>query len=366
MKAIIISINSIHELTGGGLYLRTLYNEYRDKYSQFDILCKNDSVHEKNDTLYKKSNILWLKKNFLIDIFSRLLLCPSFLGFHIFQILKICLKYDVVHIHSSRNLPIAYVLKNVFRKNVYVHFDNVEHKLSKSMIAINYELPLRLTDFFLLFIWENLLAKYSANKVTFITSEDLKFLNLSNAVTLPIKVPYNKEFDLVGTYTNRCSSVSHFKVIFVASFSHFPNLKAYNDLIEVAQEINDVQFVIAGRGASNLDSHGLSNIIRFSDVTDEELGDLYNSCHVCVSLVSSGGGMKTKVAEALSFNLPVIASSHSLIGYDDLEYLDLVYAVSSKDDVINAIKEVQYLYNHRCQSVFEKLWAIYKKEYCIE
>lgn len=57
----------------------------------------------------------------------------------------------------------------------------------------------------------------------------------------------------------------------------------------------------------------------------KELEDYYKACHIVISPVFYGAGMKTKVAESLYHNRPIVASHHSAIGLsygcDDFVYL---------------------------------------------
>lgn len=45
---------------------------------------------------------------------------------------------------------------------------------------------------------------------------------------------------------------------------------------------------------------------------------LLSACDVFYSPIVLGSGMKTKIAEALSYGLYIYATEHSLIGYDEI------------------------------------------------
>ena len=368
MNALIISINSIEELTGGGLYFRTLYGDFKNKYEVLDVFCK--STHSDSSSLYisKNTKVYRVRKNIFFDIISRLLLCPTFLGAHFFKLFKIALGYDVIHFHSSRNIPLAFVLHYVFGKKVFVHFDNIEYKLSWTMIGFNSAFFLRFIDALLLYLWENSIVRTSAISRSYITAEDKKFLGEHQGFIIPVKVKFVERLNLQQIYKFRCDQKHKIKIIFVASFTHHPNIDAYRKIIEIAKNcrLRHCEFIVAGRDANKLVNIGVSdNVTIHSDISYEQLCKFYINSHICLSLVTSGGGMKTKVAEALAFNLPVVATSHSLIGYDRLDKELLVNRADVDINIIESIVELSSFYDGSRFDEFQKLWKIFKDEYSV-
>ena len=56
-----------------------------------------------------------------------------------------------------------------------------------------------------------------------------------------------------------------------------------------------------------------------------------------LSPVRLGSGMKTKVAEAMSYSLPVLATEHSLIGYEQVSNSDYIVKYEGVDDIDSTI-----------------------------
>lgn len=54
--------------------------------------------------------------------------------------------------------------------------------------------------------------------------------------------------------------------------------------------------------------------------TPEDMSPYFSSARVYIAAVFDGAGMKVKVAEALSYGLPVIGTTHAFIGYEDIQY----------------------------------------------
>ena len=361
-----ISINSIRETTGGGLYLRSLCKIYSKHYQEFDVACKQLEAGNHIALESEINKTFLFKKTCVTDLLSRVIFCPSFLGLYIFSIMKVLKQYDVIHIHSTRNLAIAFIIRNICRKKVIIHADNVEYKLSKSMMSFDRFLLLRIVDFAILFLWERYLIKLSVSEATFITEDDSKYFNIKDFTIIPVKVAAPIGISVKDSYLSRCQNKTPFKVLFVASFSHQPNIEAFKFFFEVASELRDVEFVVAGRYANKLDVKPLKNIKVRSDVSDKELFSLYETSHAVLSLVNSGSGMKTKVAEALSFNLPVVASRHSLIGYGSTINSDLVFSADTATDAADALMRILNFYNYQHLESFHELWGIFCRGYRLE
>ncbi|MCE7536799.1 glycosyltransferase [Aliivibrio fischeri] len=362
MKALLVSINSIYELTGGGLYLRCLHSEISSNYSSVDILCKK-CVDKKQAFFLSSSNINFVDKTKLADVISRFILSPSFLMFYFIRIFFISKDYDAIHFHSSRNALLAIIFKLITRKKVVIHFDNVEYSLSRSLMKDGMFI-LRAFDAFIMYFYEKFAIKALGIKSSFITINDKRLLGYIDADIHPIKVSSSmKEFPFKWLEKRSCS---RHRGIFVASFSHYPNVLAFENLKLVAKSMPDTQFVVAGRGAEFL-LNDLSNIEIYSDVSSELLMELYCSSTFCLALVNEGSGMKTKVAESMSYNLPVIASKHALIGYDEVVNNQLVYLVNELDDISNAILDIHRIYlNQNAYKIFFKYWQSFLDNYHIK
>lgn len=356
MKGLFVSINSLGELTGGGLYARTLYSEYKNRYEKFDVICKESTAPNNASLAFLNGNIKYLKKNSFTDLLSRLMCAPTFLMAYIIVIFGYARDYDVIHFHSSRNFPIAIMLRIFLFKKVVIHFDNVEYKLSFKLIDLSPVAFLRLYDSILLFIYEVILGRIILKHITFITISDKVDLAYKKAAVIPIKI--NPSFKSFPDFLIRERSNSEFRVIFVASFAHTPNVNAFYEILFVARMLPNIKFQVVGRDASRLkfDQCEFNNVIIHSDISNSELDELCRNSHVSLNLVKDGGGMKTKIAEAMSFSLPVICSPHSTIGYEQVLCSKLIREVETTEQVKHSIEEFYALYNDLDLSIFHSYW----------
>ena len=84
--------------------------------------------------------------------------------------------------------------------------------------------------------------------------------------------------------------------------------------------------------------HFPSNVKLMSDLSFDEMDACFRNASIYFSPVNLGSGMKTKVAEAISYGLPVVASEHSVFGYEVLEIRSLVFKYRNLEDASSKIK----------------------------
>lgn len=136
-------------------------------------------------------------------------------------------------------------------------------------------------------------------------------------------------------------------------------------------EDSQVQFVIAGNGFENYASKlGKPNLVISGFV--DSLEDFYKNVDVILSPISIGGGMKVKVAEALKYNKKIIASTFTLIGYEQALTSPDIISCSSEKEYITAIRHARdtrinvsstrelfkkYYSDHACAEYFKKIFS---------
>ncbi|ELW9443383.1 glycosyltransferase [Pluralibacter gergoviae] len=136
------------------------------------------------------------------------------------------------------------------------------------------------------------------------------------------------------------NDVFHIGFIGTAFFANIEAAKFISDKISPRfSSIPKVQFIIAGNGFESY-VNGLSkeNVKVCGYV--ESLPDFYNNIDAILSPITSGAGMKVKIAEALKFNKRIIASEFSLIGYEQLNSTDDITSCKHLEDYIRAIENL--------------------------
>ena len=84
-----------------------------------------------------------------------------------------------------------------------------------------------------------------------------------------------------------------------------------------------------------------------------------------VAPVFSGAGMKVKIAEALMYGIPIIASPHALIGYD-LSNINSVIKCRNSIEYSKAIIRITRMCNEEYEELCYSSRKLYEKKYSID
>lgn len=373
-KICLISLNSPVENTGGGIYLRTLLSVFC-KIGQVTLIAKGNKT-DNRETLsrFELHKLFLFKKNVAADLISRVILQPSFLGAYIFKILLVASQNDIVVLHNARNGFIAFLIKFFLRKKVVLCSDNIEIDILKTTHSASFfKRVIRGADMVLLFYVERL-AYRVPDVVTFITEHDLQRASVDfckgykpSYIVLPVLLALENKTKSFK-FKNK-SGV--FTVLFTASFDFEPNILALNFFLNIANSFSsnrDFQFVLAGRGldafVDKLSS--FNNVSYYSNLSSVDMERVFCEADIYLSPVTSGSGMKTKVAEALSYGLPVIATSHSLIGYEAVHHSDFIVNADDLDSFGVALASACSLSPNLYQLLRKQAFDSFLETYCTD
>lgn len=340
-KILLISLNSPFELTGGGIYLRTLMDVFS---SQGNLTLMAKKNKQKNDIKINNEIVFFgVKKNLFIDTFSRFFLQPTFLFFYVLKILKLSNVHDVIVFHNSRNGIVLSIVSDVLKKEIICCFDNVEYNVLSSSKANS--LPKKIMDFIdmmvIRFVEKRAYIKSCA--CTFITDDDKVYfenkygLKSAPSLVIPVSVPAQND---IKASDKLCIKFNPDKkvLLFTASFDFPPNQKALDDLLSLSDKLSSAYvLVVAGRSLDKFNEYLVGRETRvffYSDPSVTDMCAIFRLASLYISPVSTGSGMKTKIAEALSFGLPVIASCHSLIGYEKIAANRVIMKYESTEELL--------------------------------
>ena len=118
-------------------------------------------------------------------------------------------------------------------------------------------------------------------------------------------------------------------VLFVGAPSHFPNRKAIlwirDRLAPVLWEMDKtIKIVLVGSGTEQFNGPDCPNVLGMGLVSDEAIKHLFQTCICSISPISLGGGIKVKVLHALAMGCPVVATRHSLNGFEAFSIDDTI------------------------------------------
>ena len=109
------------------------------------------------------------------------------------------------------------------------------------------------------------------------------------------------------------------RLLFVGTYywGNIPGLRSFIE--DVMNKVSDIaELYVVGRGMDRLETEfgPLACVHYIGEVSQEELDTYYKKSDIFVAPITTGGGMKTKVAEAMMFGLPVIGTYEAFMGYD--------------------------------------------------
>jgi len=259
---------------------------------------------------------------------------------HIFKICFSLRSFDEIHIQNTRNGLIAVILRIFTRAKISLYVDNIQGTLQKRTKHRSKFRNLSNRFETVLCHLNDQLGMKAAHRLVFLTCRDYRFARMHYRVSpdlieiQPIRV--RPPTFPVSKY------ISGRKVLFTGTFGFWPNQVAAKRIHRVSLEVPECKFVLAGLGASEVIKETSENITLVDDPSNSELECIYNEASIYLALLDNDGGMKTKVAIALSYNLPVVASRGALVGYESILKKRGVHVVKGFVAVIAALRSPEF------------------------
>ena len=249
-------------------------------------------------------------------------------------------EYDMVFLWSSKLGKLAKMISRRYPDiKIITFFHNIEIQYYEEEMKLAPNLKNRFIS--------HIVCKNEADAIRYSTSlvvmneRDNRLLkqyyNVCANLILPLGMTdsYRAQID-----KNRFDDVtSRLKLLFVGS-AFFANVNGVQWFIDyVFPKLKDVELLIVGKGMDG----------QFSSVEDctrnckisvtgyvEKLSEIYDWCHIVISPIFLGGGMKTKTAEAMMYGCPIIGTAEAFEGYD-VVYDRIGAKCDTADDFVNAI-----------------------------
>ncbi len=265
--------------------------------------------------------------------------------------------YDVVVLDFTK---LDYIEKKLGRTPLIVKAHNVEYDYTLADYSNNRSLSKKVLHR-LSFNQENKILE-RADKVLVLSQQDLKrFFELYN--------PCVSKFCINGVCLEPKKfkhSYEKVKLLITGSLCYGANAKGIvwfiNNVYSKIGLSDSISLTIAGKSPSEelislCSDYDSINLI----ASPIEMHTFFSNANLFIAPIFDGAGMKVKVAEALSYGLPVIGTDFAFIGYDDYSSC-LVHANTSKE-FIDAISRYISLGTDEFNNYSEASYRIYEKNY---
>lgn len=278
-------------------------------------------------------------------------------------------EYDLVYIDFSYNdFVLKWAHKNGLKAIVRVH--NVEHdmvtNIVRTMVIDKYWVR-ALINGWLVSRREEYCMK-NADKLIFLTREDLDrakelYGNYVDSNKRSCIVPVCLESPKMEAEN---VDVKKPYILSTGSLYYGPNalgikwfIKNVWNKIQQNNLLGEYDLVIAGRNPDDEMKKicaDTKNCVLFD--SPEKISPYFVNADIYVAPIFSGAGMKVKVAEALSYGLPVVGAHHALLGYD--EACAFCVEANNEDEFI---KKITYFVANKiskkdCKEEYEKLYSL--------
>ena len=350
MKKILIICHDIPSLSVGATLpfyhlIKNIGNKYNIHLISFDSgKFSTDQLEEKltkintipiPEYLDTKSQLTYTLKNMLTtdNLHTR-----SFLNYYYHKdmaklIKKNCEDADII----ITDMPMAFYAKNINKKKIVYAFDavsNYNHKMYEKAENITTKLYWYL-NYLKIHRYEKVYNKF--NTCIVVNKKDKTLLEKN--VHIPIEVVAN---GVDTKYFKNNNTTSTPRLVFLGDMSTPPNNDAIKYFMkEIYTNITtDVDFYIVGRNPTKYIKNLQNKQVHVTGSV-EDVRSYLPIGSIFVSPMISGTGIKNKILEAMSMQLPVITTSKGISGINAIEDEEFILADTPeqfKDDIIDLLE----------------------------
>jgi glycosyltransferase involved in cell wall biosynthesis len=239
-------------------------------------------------------------------------------GYHA---IKSCIeKYSIDTVHFEHFWFTNYIFKlNKNLKKVIVYHD-LHHTIFKQQIKYERRLSIKIQLFFEMikcYIFERLLDRHVSLKV---------FLNPTEMELLPKKAVYIPHIVNSDIQYQDARDTDFFNILFLGAYNHAPNRFSVAFIIDqilpnLLKTINNFKIHIIGPGTENfldMASKSLYKEFVWLHGFKKDINDAFKNMDLALFPIIYGGGVKTKIIDAMAAGVPVVTTPEGLTGMTNL------------------------------------------------
>jgi glycosyltransferase involved in cell wall biosynthesis len=225
---------------------------------------------------------------------------------------------DIIHFEHFHYTRYVFNIRSNIKKVIVYH--DLHHSIYKQQIRFEKKYHnkfLFLFDFIKFYVFERLLEKCIDAKIFLNPIEMLSFPK--NAIYIPHIV--NPKIKFAGI-----RNTQNFNILFLGAYNHPPNRVSLKFLIEkilpkLVQTTNKFKINIVGAG-----THNFKEVLSHSKYYDfvnirgfiEDINQVFYDMDIALFPILYGGGIKTKVIDAMAAGVPVVTTPQGVIGLSNL------------------------------------------------
>lgn len=331
--------------------------------------------YENKQLKIKKENYIFLKKTnniikLLMQLFFKFQISHYYLSWKKIEKKIDWDKYDIVFLEFSKFVFVAKAAKK-YNKKLIVRIHNVEKDYAKNLLKVNFNLENILIYFFRA-IHEKRIVKL-ADKLIVLTRNDKKGIIESYKLNeaekdkieiIPICV-LNKI--TLKSLTQKIEKKIKKNLLITATLCRGPNYYGIKWFIKNiwTNILQDYTLTIAGAYPNN-------ELIKLCEKKDinlisnpENMKFYFLNAFLYIAPIFFGTGMKVKIAEALSFGLPILGTSHSFIGYNIKNGIN-GFVTNDKKDFIDILQFMNTLPYKKYINLRKKIYRFYISNYSLD
>lgn len=275
--------------------------------------------------------------------------------------------YDVIYIDFTRwDYVVKRIKKSGYEGKIIIRAHNVE----KDYLYVEYKSEKSLKSY-INYLFAAFREKYMVNMadtILAITPEDknrlIELYNLDKEKIVVCPVGVNSSACRKKKSFNKYKKLN---CLITGSLWFGPNASgALWVLKEVMPIVSDIcELTIAGANPNEDIKNACKKTNTKLIPSPESMQPYFDVADMVLVPIFDGGGMKVKVAEAMSYNLPVVLTTHGNIGYKIIDY-KTGFIADKPEDFASRIRYYWNMSVEKKEEFLDKEWELYKDNYSLE
>lgn len=276
-------------------------------------------------------------------------------------------KYDIIYIDFTK---MDFALRDIRKSNYCGRIIVRAHNVEADFFKVNFMTNKTFMNFLKYIVAkprEQYMVKHS-DYILAITEEDklrikeLYHISDSKIKICPVGVNLPKKNIKFKTKIGR-----KIKCLITGSLWFGPNAEATKWFVaNVYPKVKEIcELTIAGYRPNNELRHLCDKQGVLLVDTPDTMRPLFEKAEMIIAPIFEGGGMKVKIAEAMSYGLPIITTSHGIIGYK-LENNSNCFVANEIEEFVLSIKKYYNYTEKERYDFLKKEWEFYCKYYSLE